>query len=85
MSYDTFTDEEVEVIRQAIKTAGGSIQDFWNGVDTYTVSFALIQYAGTGVSNLVRNYSKYMHKYGFSWPTEVELLHTLVAKPECWH
>lgn len=84
MSLDTFTASEIEVIRQSIALAGGEIIDVWNGVGTYSASFALAQFASKSVGQLVRNYSKHMHQYGFGWPNEVTALYDLAMKPEYW-
>lgn len=85
MSPDCFTASEIEVIRQGILSAGGEIQNAWNGAGMKSASFALTQFAGKDVVRLVRNYQQHMHQYGFSWPSEVTALYRLAVKPECWH
>jgi len=82
---DCFTTDEIEVIQQGIASAGGEILDAWNGAGMYSASFALARFAGDKVATLVRNYSRHMHQYGFSWPNEVQALYGLAVKPECWH
>lgn len=84
MSKDCFTSGEIEVITQGITSAGGEIFEAWNGAGMESASFALAQFAGESVARLVRNYSQYMHRHGFSWPSEATALYNLAVKPECW-
>lgn len=85
MSQDRFSPAEIKVIQQGINLAGGQIHDAWNGAGLPSASFSLVQFAGENVARLVRNYSQHMHRYGFSWPSEVTALYDLAVKPECWH
>lgn len=82
--------DAVDTLRYIIETAGGDIQDCWNGIDCTSVSFALHNQQGSGAIRLRNNYSRACAKTKeglsvFCGCEEHRLRYALAVKPEHWN